>query len=165
MGKILRLTLCAAAAWCLWSCNTSGCTDLRSAIPLAEFYSSAADKQISLDSLQISGIGAPGDSVMLAAGTAAQEVYLPMRSQQTSTSWCISYKWEALDNPEWNDTLTFRYHAEPYFASSECGAMYIYHLEGLDYTTHLIDSIAVLDSVITNIDAAQLRIYFNTADE
>ena len=49
------------------SCNDIGCTDLRSSIPLAGFYSSSssADKTISVDSLLIGGIGAPDDSLLV----------------------------------------------------------------------------------------------------
>jgi hypothetical protein len=43
--------------------------------------------------------------------------------------------------------------------------MYRYNIKEVSYTTHLIDSIAVLDSLITNVDDTQLRIYFRTSDE
>ena len=165
MGNALKVLLFTALAAIAYGCSTDGCTDLRSAIPKAGFYSSANARKISLDSLQIAGIGAPGDSILLAAGNAESEVYLPMRSQQTTTTWCLSYKWKNTDHPGLNDTITFRYTAQPYFASAECGAMYRYHVHSFSYTTHMIDSVKMTDSLITNNDAEQIQIFFRTAAE
>ena len=161
---IVHCALCIGVAVALSSCNTQGCTDNRSAIPLAEFYSYSANQAITLDSVQIHGIGAPGDSLLIGAGERVSQVYLPMRSDFTSTAWCLSYRWKALDYDALNDTLTFNYTSEPWFAGSECGAMYRYHIDSFSYTRHLIDSVAVMDSLITNVDKAQIRVYFRTAD-
>lgn len=149
----------------LSGCNTNGCTDLRSATPLAEFYSYNTDEAISLDSLEITGIGDSGDSVLLYAGESASQVYMPLRATKSQTSWCLSYKWYTTDFAELNDTVTFYYDAQPWFASAECGAMFRYRIKNVKYTQHLLDSVAVLDSLITNVDATQLRLYFRTADE
>jgi hypothetical protein len=167
MGKLLSIFAIGAVSVpvLFTGCNTAGCTDLRSATPLAEFYSSTTDSAIQLDSLQITGIGAPNDSALLAAGKTASQVYLPLRATRTETAWCFSYKWANTDYPQLNDTVTFHYEAEPWFASYDCGAMYRYNIKEVSYTTHLIDSIAVLDSLITNVDDTQLRIYFRTSDE
>lgn len=165
MGNALKALLITVLAALAYGCSTDGCTDLRSSIPKAGFYSAASAAKISLDSLQITGIGAPGDSVLLAAGTSQSVVYLPMRSAQTSTAWCLSYKWKDTDFPQLNDTITFQYTAQPYFASAECGAMYRYHVRSFTYTTHMIDSVKMTDSLITNNDAEQIQIFFRTAEE
>lgn len=172
MGKILRHSIFAAitgvaAAIVAVSCNTSGCTDNRSSLPLAEFYSSTTLDPIVLDSLEITGVGAPDSAILLSPGTQASQVHLPMRAMQSSTSWCFAYRWADIDRPENNDTVSFDYEALPYFASDDCGAMYRYRIRRLDYTTHLIDSIGIVDSLITNIDDVDIHIYFRTreADE
>ena len=51
------------------------------------------------------------------------------------------------------------------FASAECGAMYRYHVRSFTYTTHMIDSVKMTDSLITNNDAEQIQIFFRTAEE
>lgn len=165
MGNIIKIFATILAGSTAWACSTDGCTGLRSAIPKAEFYSSTTAKVISLDSLQISGVGAPGDSILMTAGTSASSVYLPFRSQQDATSWCLSYKWRDTDDPRLNDTVTFHYSSQPYFASAECGAMYRYTVHKVDYTTHLLDSVVMVDSLITNIDVSQIRFYFRTQEE
>ncbi len=146
------------------SCNTSGCTDNRSSIPLAEFYSSATGERISLDSLEITGVGAPDSAILLVPGTSADQIHLPMRASADNTQWCLRYCWRNLDYPQLNDTISLSYEALPYFAGDECGAMYRYRLRSVRHTTHLIDSIGVIDSLITNIDTPDLNIYFRTGD-
>lgn len=147
------------------SCNTQGCTDNRSSIPLAQFYSYSTLESISLDSLEITGVGAPDSAILLGPGSRVSEIHLPMRASENSTSWCFAYRWKALDDERNNDTLTFVYDAIPYFASDECGAMYRYRITEVRYTRHLIDSVGVIDSLITNVNDDDINIYFRTADE
>ncbi len=87
-----------------------------------------------------------------------------MRAERTNTSWCLSYRWAALNNPAYNDTMSFDYEVLPYFASNECGAMYRYRITHVDYTRHLVDSVGVVDSLITNINEPDIFIYFRTDD-
>ncbi len=43
--------------------------------------------------------------------------------------------------------------------------MYAYRLRSVVHTTHLIDSITVPDSLITNVDRTSMQIYFRIATE
>ncbi len=161
MKYILLVALAATAA----SCTTGGCLDNGSALPLAGFYSAATGKEVSISQIQIRGIGAPADSVLLASTVQASKVYLPMRPDGGTTSWEVSYRQPGIDSPAYNDTIQFVSTAIPYFASNDCGAMYFYRIESVKYTRHLIDSIAVGDSLITNVERERIRIYFRTAQE
>ena len=60
--------------------------------------------------------------------------------------------------------MTCCYNSVPYFASVECGAYYIYKITGVDYTRHLIDSLAVTDSVINNVDMERIQVFFRTIE-
>lgn len=145
-------------------CNTTGCLENRNSVPLAGFYASGTGDKIQVLNVQINGLG--NDTVAILEPTQrVSQVYLPMRSTQPSTTWVISYKDEALDGPEYNDTLSFHYDSEPYFASEECGVIYKYRIRQLDVTDHLIDSVVLADSVITNVDIEQIRIYFRVKAE
>lgn len=145
------------------SCSATGCTDNQNSLPLAGFYSMGDGSKITPDSIAIEGIGAPDDSLLLSPGTRVSELYLPFRSTRPSTSFCIQYREQALNYPQLYDTLTFDYDAIPYFASEECGAMYHYKVTRFSYTRHLVDSVAVTDSLITNVDRETIQIYFRTA--
>lgn len=143
-----------------YGCATTGCLENQNAIPLADFYSSQTQSAISLSDISIVGVGAPGDSAILETPPNASQVYLPMRSARQTTSWAIFYNQEGLEGV--SDTIHLSYTSEPYFASSECGAMYIYHLTSVSCTTNVLDSVGVLDSLITNVDKTYLRFYFRT---
>lgn len=164
MLKMLGAITCVCVAWIMGACNTSGCTDNRSAIPLAEFYSSSTLGTVTLDSLQIHGIGAPGDSVLLAAGQSVSQVYLPMRADRQTTAWCLSYKLRDLDHEALNDTVTLKYDSRPWFATDDCGAMYRYYIQDVVYTRHMIDSVAITDPDITNQDRVSIKFYFRTTE-
>lgn len=69
-----------------------------------------------------------------------------------------------LDNPDLIDTVEFEYESIPYFASEECGASYRYRVTKVSHTTHLIDSVRMADSLITNIDRVAILIYFRTQE-
>lgn len=160
LHAVLFLLLGAIAA--MQSCSDSACLENKSAIPLAGFYDSSTRRAVKVDSLQIGGVDAPNDSLLL-DNKSADEVFLPMRSAYTTTAFYIHYDSRALRDPELNDTLTFDYESLPYFASEQCGAMYVYRVHKLTYTRHLIDSIGIVDSLITNVNKQYMRIFFRTA--
>ena len=166
MGRIMTIMaagmLTASALSSLTGCNTSGCTDLQSSIPLAGLYSSASQQPITVSTLEIYGVDAPNDSILYDGGTALREVYLPLRSDFTTTAFCFHYTQEGLDDEALNDTITFHYTSEPYFASEECGAMYRYTITRLADTRNLVHSVAVTDSLVANTDFERLKIYFRT---
>ncbi len=159
-----RLLPIAAIAVLAAGCNTSGCLENRNAIPLAALYSSATGQAITVSGIQISGVDVPNDSILVGPSELASEIYLPMRSEHNSVQWCFHYTQEGLDDDAFNDTITFRYTSLPYFASAECGASYRYTITEHSTTTHLIDSLVVLDPLITNVDMVRIRIYLRTAE-
>lgn len=153
----------ASALFCT-SCSTDGCLDNQNSLPLAGFYSSVTGQPIAIDSIDIGGVGAPHDSLLHATGVTISEIYLPFRSTSPTTSFYFHYTQKQLDAPEFNDTIFFRYNSEPYFASEECGAMYRFSIKEVRYTTHIIDSVAITDSVITNADAQRIMIFMRTRE-
>ncbi|MGM9822112.1 MAG: DUF6452 family protein [Muribaculaceae bacterium] len=166
-GRIFTLTAATAllaGVALLPACNSEGCADNHSALPLIGFYDTHLGDPITLDSLAIGGVGAPGDSLLVAPGTAVQQVYLPFRFEQNEVAFFIRYAYpeQGLDVPALNDTITFRYTSEPYFASEDCGAMFRYRVTSLSHTTHLIDSVAVTDSLVTNIERERFKVYIRT---
>lgn len=160
--RALTVIFASALLLIVYSCNSSGCTEGRSGIPLVEFRSSATGEQIWVDSLQIYGIGAPGDSSIVKASTTQSTVYMPLEADKSVTRWCIAYKRENLDYVSLIDTLTFRYSAYPYFVSEDCGVGYRFDISSLTTTYHLIDSVQLIDPLITNVDKTYVAIYFRT---
>lgn len=159
---IILIGLTAASVAALAGCNTSGCTDNRSSLLLTGFYAMETRKAITVDSLEIGGVDAPHDSLLVAIDDKVSEFYMPLRSQFTSTTFNIHYASKALDDPAIDDVITLDYQAEPYFASEECGAMYRYRVHRLEYTRHIIDSIALPDSLIDNVNTQRMKIFLRT---
>lgn len=164
---ILYLTA-AFGAMTLWQgCNSEGCTDNHSALPLMGFYSAVTDEAITLDSIAVGGGGAPADSLLVSPGEAVQQVYLPFRYATDRTSFFIHYDYpgQGIASPALNDTVTFRYTAEPFFASEECGAMFRYRVSSVEYTRHILEYIEITDSVVTNVERERFKLYLRTTTE
>lgn len=145
----------------LQSCNSVGCTDNKSSIPLAGFYSYEELTAITVSNVSIGGVGAPDDSLLVNKESVSQ-VYLPFRADTGQSRFFIRYEDEALNYPELFDTITFNYTPVPYFASKDCGAMYRYQIDDYSYTRHLVDSVGLVTDVMTNADVETIRIYFRT---
>lgn len=146
------------------ACSSTACYENQSSIPVAEFRDKATGKAASVTGVQVYGLGAPNDS-LLYRGASTSQIYLPMRSSADNVSWCFHYTQEGLDSVIYNDTITFGYGSRPWFASEECGAMYVYDIKSLAYTRNVIDSVAILDSLVTNIDEPRIAIFFRTPEE
>lgn len=159
----LRILPAAAAAACALfaACNSSECLDNKNSLPLAGFYSSEPTPQaISLDSISIFGIGAPGDSILHDSVRSLSKTYLPFRIDQGQTIYQINYLAGDLGKFRISDRITFNYDIQPWFVSSACGAIYRYRITSIETTHNLIDSVVCPLGTIGNADIENLRIYF-----
>ena len=140
------------------ACSDDSCYDNGSSLPLATLY--MGDKQQTISGLTIKGIGVPGDS-LIADSSSLSEVYLPLRASTGRTAFDIS-RWvnDGFSNVCIHDTLTIDYQPIEYFHSTECGAMFNFDLEHVSHTTHGIDSVVLLNHLITNAATPSIRIYF-----
>ena len=135
-------------------CSTGACYDNQNSLPKAGFYSASTGNAVSVSGISVGGVGAPNDSLLCGPSETVTEVYLPFRPDEKSTSFTFkSGLFAAL--------VTFTYETTPYFASADCGAVWRFRIRSVNWSGTLIDSIAVVDSVITNVDAMQLKIFLN----
>lgn len=148
------------------ACTNDECMENKNSLPLAGFYSSeAVPVAISVDSVTIYGIGAPGDSVLHDSVRNLKQSYLPFRIDQESTSYVIRYLQGELGRFRIADTITFNYDIVPWFVSSSCGVVYEYRMRDIVTTHHVIDSVTCPGGVIDNKNSENLRIYFRVARE
>ena len=157
-GLLFSVALCAAV---LQGCNAAGCTDNKSSLPLAGFYSYQSLEPVTIRDISVGAVGAPNDSLLLEKGS-ANRLYMPFNIGQNSTTYFIRYTAEGLDDPRYFDTITFNYNRVPYFASEECGAMYSYEITSVTNTFHRIDSLAFSCPFLNNVDRESFHIFFNT---
>lgn len=146
------------------ACSNDECLQNKNSLPLAGFYSSDPDpKQISVDSISIYGIGAPGDSILQDSVSGLNQSYLPFRIDQNSTTYVIRYLGGILGRYRISDTITFNYEIIPWFVSSSCGAIYKYKMNSIDATHYVIDSVTCPAGEIDNTNSENLRIFFRTS--
>lgn len=150
------------AAAAMWSCSSSGCIDKQSSIPLVGFYDSKTKQKLKISGVNIGGVGA--ETLLLGRSESASQVYLPLRSTQNTTAFYLNYATDSITGYQYNDTITFDYESIPYFVSEECGAMYYYKVGELQSTHLLIDSVKLLEPLITNTDVERVKIYFSSND-
>ena len=82
---LLTLILLPAFVLTLSSCASDECDDNKNSLPLAEFYSSLPEPQpVSLDSISIYGIGAPGDRILVDSAASVGQCHLPSRIDKTT---------------------------------------------------------------------------------
>lgn len=161
---IAAFAVAALAAIIPAACSNSACLENRTAVPQADFYSGTTNKPVALDSLRISGVGAPADSVLLAPGKAVSSVTLPMPVSSDQVKWAIDYCWKEFEALDLHDTITIGYEPVPHFLSNDCGATFFYRVRSLSHTSCLIDSVIIADSLITNVVRPDFIIYFRTGD-
>ena len=157
------LIVLACAVCSLVSCSSDGCTNNLGCVPKAGFYSNATKNSVMVDSITIYGVGVPGDSMLTECGRVTS-VYLPLRMSTDMCQYVFHYDQKAISNPLFNDTITFHYDVVPYFESSECGAIVQFDITDFTYTRHVIDSVAVPFTHITNVDVETVKIFFRTSE-
>lgn len=165
MGKILN-RYWFIIAFIIFTIGLNSCTnecyDNKNSIGIAGFYSMSSKSAISIDSLTVFGVGAPGDSMILKNAKAVKQVYLPMRMNTDQCQFVFHYEQKNISSPLLNDTLTLNYEAIPHFVSEACGAMYWYKIKDFSYTKHIVDSISIPSMMITNADVETINIFMRT---
>ena len=144
------------------SCNTSGCLENQSSIPLAGFYSSSTKKKVSVDSISIYAVDVPGDSMLVRVGRGVSQVYMPLDITADETRYVLHYDAKDISDERLNDTIKILYDRVPYFVSNECGAMYFFDVKDHSYTFHLVDSVAITTTRFTNVDVETIQIFMRT---
>lgn len=162
--KNLPVIVAVLAIFLMASCSGTECYENHSALPLANFFSSQTRQKISIQRLEIYGIGAPGDSVLYTPATLS-DAYLPFRLWEDTTSYVFAYHSLSDGQDEDNsavpsDTITFCYTPKEWFVSPACGAMYFYEMKEVRHTNLLIDSVS-FNPLITNENIANIQIFFN----
>lgn len=146
MKKLLLAALIPLMAGC-----AATCYDNQNSLPKAGFYSAATGDAVTVTGIAVGGIDAPNDSLLCKPSESQSFVFLPFRPNDGETEFSVSAN-------GLSDVITFWYESTPYFASAECGAIWRYRILNLEWSRNLIDSVAIVDSLITNVDSEQIKI-------
>ncbi len=143
------------------SCSET-CMENKNALPLAGFYASGGTEMITLDSLEVTGVGMSGDFALMDVGTGADRLYLPFKIDSDTTRYVFR-------DPHLyggvSDTVTFVYSRTPRFVNVECGVSYLFGIKQITCQGVLIDSVTCPTGFIDNHNTENLRIYFAVTEE
>ena len=142
----------------------NGCFENRTSIPKVAFYASnAPERAISIDSISVYGVGQKTGAMIVDCGKRVTSLSLPFRNDADTTQYVVQYDMKALAQYGICDTLTFVYTRYPHFISADCGVTFNYRIDHFQYTTHMLDSAALMVEEVTNIDQETLRLYYYVA--
>lgn len=146
----------------LSGCSSDECYDNKNALPLAGCYgvSDGRISEVSVDSVEVYGVGAPGDSLLQTGATALRQFFIPFRIDSDTTRYVFRYLHQVAVTADLRDTVTFIYDREARFVSSACGASYVYQIREIRNTGLIIDSVVCPAMQITNADVENIKIYF-----
>ncbi len=160
--RTVVLTAVAMLPVAVTSCVSDECEGNKNSLPYAGFFSSElSPRAISVDSITVYGEGAPRDSLLIDNGEGVASVYLPFRIDGGESTFVIQYNQKRLRGL--TDRITFRYETVPDFISAACGVVYDYHIDNIEHTKNLIDSVRCPGMVISNANEQNIRIYFRVS--
>lgn len=160
---IRRLLVLMSVALILSGCSSNECLENGTSLPTAGFFSSQpVPEPISIEGLKVWAIDAPGDSVLFNDGSQISELYLPFNLDADVTSYVFEYP---SSSGYMADTISFRYHRQPWFVSSACGAVVNFKIEDISHSSLMIDSVTCPDGIITNAVGQNIKIYFKVSDD
>ena len=144
-----------------WIGCDSGCFENRTSIPKAAFYAyNMPDNAITVDSITVYGIGQQSGAMLIDCGKKVSQFSIPFRNDADTTQYVIRYDMKALARYNICDTLTISYTRYPHFISADCGVTFNYTIKDLSYTTHMLDSAALMVDEVTNVDEETMRLYY-----
>lgn len=140
------------------SCSEGDCSLLGR--PRAQFklYSSQTKQAITyLDTLTITALYT--DSVFLNRFTNFDAFSLPLRYTEEETVFVIT----AVDSiSTWRDTIRIYHTNKPFFSSLDCGREMFHTIQSITTTTHLLDSIVLINPDVDTYEKENFQIFYPT---
>lgn len=159
MKILIHIILSTILLLSLYACDDS-CSENRTAIPLAEFYviDNGVAGQVTVDSMQVSGIGAPHDSIWSEPSETKSQLSLPFKIDSDTTQYLFSITMRGITR---QSLVSFIYSRTPRFTEAACGVNYIFDIKKIDCTGNLIDSVVCPAGFIDNKNTVNLKVYMN----
>ena len=103
------------------------------------------------------------DSIIINDDINVKTLSLPLRTNVEETTLVFSYMLHSGDTlPQQydKDTIVFRHHNTPYFLTLDCNFVVKQELTDLHYTTHVLDSIVIVNPTASNNGKENIKIYY-----
>lgn len=160
MKHLLRLlfvgtSLCGVIGLVFTACEDTKCSTTGRPSPQFNFVEKSSLKKIAFDTLTVVALNAVhGDSVILNKATKVSGVTLPLSYSNNQTAMVFSY------SKNLSDTLWITHANIEHFLSVDCGITMYHQIEKVVHTSHLIDSIAIINSGVDINEKENIRVYY-----
>lgn len=115
----------------------------------------------SLDVLNVYAYGT--DSIIINDDQNVNSLSLPLRYNVEETTLVFSYVYHVGDTlPQFydKDTIVFHHHNTPYFLTLDCNFVVKQEITDMKYTTHVLDSIVIVNPTASNNGTENIKIYY-----
>lgn len=161
MKKIFAL-LFPFLMYCLLtqSCGESDCSLSTISQARFDFLDSKTNKNVALtNGVMISGIATINNSAIVDTLFNQAESYMNLPLSYTNQTTYVMHYSETL-----RDTIWLTHKNIPFVGDIECGSMMYYKIEDLNYTTHVLDSVTLVNPEINNEEKKNFNIYYHATD-
>lgn len=159
MRKALHVLLVSIVAGVMAvSCSEGDCSLLGRPRALFNLYDSESKQGITyLDTITITSLYT--DSVLLNRRYNFSGFSLPLRYTEEETVFVLT----AVDSIGiWRDTLRISHTNKPYFSSLDCGREMFHTIQSISYTSHLLDSIVLINPDVDTYEKENFQIFYPT---
>lgn len=114
-------------------------------------------------------MGVKLDTVTISAtaiinGQAHQDTIINLKSGLSSLQLPLSYnektEYTIHYTQKLKDRITIEYTSKPYLSNIECGTVMFYHVDHIEYSTNVLDSVVIVNPDITNEEKINFTIYY-----
>ena len=161
MKKIFAL-LFPFLMYCLLtqSCGESDCSLSTISQARFDFLDSKTNKNVALtNGVMISGIATINNSAIVDTLFNQAESYMTLPLSYTNQTTYVMHYSETL-----RDSIWLTHKNIPFVGDIECGSMMYYKIEDLNYTTHVLDSVTLVNPEINNEEKKNFNIYYHATD-
>ena len=125
-----------------------------------DFLDSKTNKNVALtNGVMISGIATINNSAIVDTLFNQAESYMTLPLSYTNQTTYVMHYSETL-----HDTIWLTHKNIPFVGDIECGSMMYYKIEDLNYTTHVLDSVTLVNPEINNEEKKNFNIYYHATD-
>jgi len=154
--KLLFFTVftCCAVSFFM-ACDEASESSVGRLSPLFNFVTKSTLKEKSFDSLTVVALNTVrGDSIIIDNEKNVTSATLPLSYVKNKTALVFKYSKDTIDTVWVTHTNT------EHFISMDRGVAMFYHIDKVEHTKHLIDSIAIVNSEVNINEKENIRIYY-----
>ena len=142
------------------SCGESDCSLSTTSYARFDFLDGKTQKSVTLtNGAMITGIITIDDTLNVDTVFNRAESYMSVPLSYTNQTMYVMHYSETL-----RDTIRLNHKNIPFVSDIECGSMMFYQVEEFTYTTHVLDSVTLVNPEINNEEKKNFNIYYRISD-